>query len=476
MSSYPGIRVEMYWDERYRNEGRIWGSIPSATAVYAETVFRSHEVKSILVPGAGYGRHSEFFSQKGYAVTGIEISGEALRLAPPVTRVKYLLGSVLEMPLGSSRYDAVYCFNVLHLLIADERRTFLQRCFEALREGGVAFFVVFSEQEAQYGKGNRIEENTFESKPGRPVHFFTGPDLLESFRDFGILETGFMDDPEDHGAEGPHVHRLRYITAVKKSAFEFDGDRYKAASRHQKEWGRQLIGELDLEGNECVLDLGSGDGTLTKELALRVHRGNVLGIDASEGMIAAAKKLEGGNLRFERRNIDEMDFNDEFDVIFSNAALHWVKDHRNLLERCGQALRKDGYLRFNFAGDGNCATLNSVIRRIMLEEQFRSHFTFFEWPWYMPSLVEYERMIKERAEFDEIRVWEENADRLFSQDELVRWIDQPSLVPFLKHIKDAAQSAAFRNAVVQAMLHATKHREGEYFETFRRLDVFARKR
>ena len=121
-------------------------------------------------------------------------------------------------------------------------------------------------------------------------------------------------------------------------------------------------------------DVGSGDGTLTKELALRVPRGIVLGIDASEGMIAAAKKLEGGNLRFERRNIDEIDFDNEFDVIFSNATLHWVKDHRNLLARCGQALRKDGYLRFNFAGDGNCATLNSVIRRIMHEEQFRSHF------------------------------------------------------------------------------------------------------
>ena len=101
---------------------------------------------------------------------------------------------------------------------------------------------------------------------------------------------------------------------------------------------------------------------------------------------------------------------------------------------------------------------------------------FFEWPWYMPSLSEYERMVRERAEFDEVRIWEENADRLFSQDELVRWIDQPSLVPFLKHIKDTTQSAAFRNAVVQGMLHVTKHSEREYFETFRRLNVFARKR
>jgi len=162
-------------------------------------------------------------------------------------------------------------------------------------------------------------------------------------------------------------------------------------------------------------------------------------------------------------------------VIFSNATLHWVKDHRNLLARCGRALKKGGYLRFNFAGEGKCAALISVVRRIMVETKFRSHFAFFEWPWHMPSLSEYEQMVGECAEFHEVRIWEENADRFFSRDELVRWIDQPSLVPFLKNIHDAKQSAAFRDEVVRAMLHATKRSEHEYFETFRRLNVFARK-
>ncbi len=465
----------MYWNERFQNEGQIWGSSPSVTALYAEKIFREHEVRSVLVPGAGYGRNSEFFSQKGYAVTGIEISGEALRLTPDTTRVRYLLGSVIEEPLDCFRYDAIYCFNVLHLFLAEERRVFLKKCFQALRKGGIAFFVVFSEREPQYGMGRRVEENTYESRPGRPVHFFTASDLLESFNDLDILETGLMDEPEDHGAEGPHVHRLRYIAAVKKHAFEFDGDRYKAASRHQREWGRQIIAELDLDGNERVLDLGSGDGTLTKELAVRVPRGIVLGIDASEGMISAAKGLEGGNLRFELCDINEMDYDNEFDVIFSNATLHWIMDHRSLLARCSRALKRDGYLRFNFAGEGNCPAFISVVRRIMLEEPFASYFAFFMWPWYMPGLGEYEGLVRGHAEFDEVRIWEENADRFFSRDEMVRWIEQPSLVPFLKCIRDGTQSSAFRNAVVEAMLQATRHSDREYFEAFRRLNIFAKK-
>lgn len=469
-------RTGMYWNERYRNEGRIWGDAPSTSAVYADKMFKAHKIRNILVPGAGYGRNSEFLSRNGYSVTGIEISEEALRLTPLATNVKYLLGSVLDEQLEPSGYDAVFCFNVLHLFLEEERHTLLERCIETLREGGIAFFAVFSEQEFQYGRGDRIEENTYESKPGRHVHFFTELDLAEHFRNFKILETGLIDDPEDHGAEGPHVHRLRYIVAAKKSAFEFDGDRYKAASKHQKEWGRQIIAELNLDGSERVLDLGSGDGTLTKEIAIRVPRGIVLGIDASEGMIEAAKKLEGGNLRFERRNINTMDFDSEFDVIFSNATLHWIKDHRNLLVRCSQALKKDGYLRFNFAAEGNCAALISIIRQLMLEEQFKTHFPFFEWPWYMPGPAEYERMVREYADFHEVRIWEENADRLFNQEELVKWIDHPSLVPFLKQISDTTVKVAFRNKVVNAMLRNTCRSEREYFETFRRLNIFAKKR
>ncbi len=49
--------------------------------------------------------------------------------------------------------------------------------------------------------------------------------------------------------------------------FEFDGEKYKKASKHQQEWGNSLIGELSLKGHETILDLGCGDGSLTEQLA-----------------------------------------------------------------------------------------------------------------------------------------------------------------------------------------------------------------
>ncbi len=61
---------------------------------------------------------------------------------------------------------------------------------------------------------------------------------------------------------------------------EFDGEKYKETSTHQKEWGNMLISEIPLSGSEHILDLGCGDGVLTAFLAGKVPHGRVVGIDA----------------------------------------------------------------------------------------------------------------------------------------------------------------------------------------------------
>ena len=81
-------------------------------------------------------------------------------------------------------------------------------------------------------------------------------------------------------------------------AHEFDGKKYENASAHQKEWGTRLIAELDLHRTERILDLGCGDGSLSAQIADLVPDGEVVGIDASSGMIEAAQSKVRKNLRF----------------------------------------------------------------------------------------------------------------------------------------------------------------------------------
>jgi SAM-dependent methyltransferase len=214
--SHHGER-ESYWDRRFSREGRIWGDMPSRTAEYALTRFRERGIRSILVPGAGYGRNTKLFSDNGFEVVGIEISGVACRIARRFdARSTILHSSVLHMEF-SKQFDAVYCFNVLHLFLEWERKTLIRSSLQHLKDAGCIFFTVLSEKDESFGRGKAVEPNTFESKPGRPAHYFTRSDLIEHFSDAELLETGIFEEPEDHGG-GPHTHILRYIFSQKRKA------------------------------------------------------------------------------------------------------------------------------------------------------------------------------------------------------------------------------------------------------------------
>jgi SAM-dependent methyltransferase len=206
-----------YWDKRFSEEGKIWGESPSKSAYDALNFFLKHDIRSVLVPGSGYGRNTKLFSSSGFNVVGIEISEIAYNLAKQFDPLsKFYNGSVLDMSFDASKYDAIYCFNVLHLFRQNERRLFLRECVSKLRGQGLMFLTVFSDEESSLGQGKEVEENTYESRPGRPVHYFTEDDLREHLHDFEIIEIGTLQDPEDHGGQ-PHTHILRYALAWNSS-------------------------------------------------------------------------------------------------------------------------------------------------------------------------------------------------------------------------------------------------------------------
>lgn len=257
-------------------------------------------------------------------------------------------------------------------------------------------------------------------------------------------------------------------------AHEFDGNKYKAASAHQKEWGAKLIQERSISGTERILDLGCGDGVLTSQLAALTPQGTVIGIDASHGMIDAAKTHLADNLSFEVSDINNLNFDNEFDIIFSNATLHWIKNHQSLLGNVLRALKSGGIFKFNFAGDGNCANFFSVVKEATEHPPFACYFSDFEWPWYMPTIEEYELLVRS-IPFTESRVCGENADRFFADKEtMIKWIDQPSLVPFMKLVPDEHKED-FRQFVIERMIQKTCQADGRCFETFRRINVVAKK-
>lgn len=255
---------------------------------------------------------------------------------------------------------------------------------------------------------------------------------------------------------------------------DFDGRKYRAASRHQNEWGNTLLSKLDLSGNESVLDLGCGDGTLSRTIAEHVPGGSVLGVDASPGMLRAAHELAQDNLSFRQIDINALDFEELFDLVFSNAALHWVLDHKALLGNTYRALKPGGRIAWNFAGTGTCPTFIEVVRAKMAQDEYASCFEGFVWPWYMPTAEDYVPLV-DAAGFAGSQIMEQHIDRYFSDaDELVRWVDQPCIVPFLECVPEA-KKAAFRDLVVDEMVERTRQPDGTHLEKFCRINVIGTK-
>ena len=187
--------MKEYWQKRYLKDGKIWGTAPSKTAEHALKLFQEKNVRTLLIPGAGYGRNSKLFSDNRFDVVGIEISEDAFNNAKDHDlNTKFILGNVLDMPFDNELYDAIYCHNLLHLFLQKERHTFIRKCYSQLKPNGFVYFVAFSEKERSYRKGKEIEKNTFESKPYRPTHYFSEDDLLNHFKDFSIMETGLMEE------------------------------------------------------------------------------------------------------------------------------------------------------------------------------------------------------------------------------------------------------------------------------------------
>src|SRR5262245_27783063 len=110
---------------------------------------------------------------------------------------------------------------------------------------------------------------------------------------------------------------------------------YSRQSSLQQAMAEEQLALLALEGGERILDVGCGDGKITAEIASRVPRGSVLGVDPSADMIRFAASHFGPqvrpNLRFEVADVRNLPYRQEFDLIVSFNALHWVPEQAKAL-------------------------------------------------------------------------------------------------------------------------------------------------
>lgn len=152
-------------------------------------------------------------------------------------------------------------------------------------------------------------------------------------------------------------------------------------------YGQSLVGVLDPQPGQRVLDLGCGTGELTEEIARK--GAHVTGVDYAASMIDAARS-RFGQLDFRVEDAAALPFEAEFDAVFSNAALHWVKDAPAAAAGIARALRPGGRFVAEFGARGNVATLEKAFSVALLQTAGAA----FRSPWYFPSIGEYASLLE----------------------------------------------------------------------------------
>src|SRR5215472_1436285 len=169
---------------------------------------------------------------------------------------------------------------------------------------------------------------------------------------------------------------------------------YASNSCVQQTWARELIAQLKLLGDERILDVGCGDGKVTAEIARAVRDGSVVGVDASPQMVEfAARTFSAPNLEFHVMDARQIQFVRKFDLVFSNAALHWVDDHQAFLRGAASVLRAGGRLMTSCGGKGNAHDVFLALRPEMRLKRWREFFRKMEAPYFFHSTEEYKKWL-----------------------------------------------------------------------------------
>ena len=123
---------------------------------------------------------------------------------------------------------------------------------------------------------------------------------------------------------------------------------------------------LNPQMGEFILDLGCGDGQLTRRIA--ESGAHVLGVDASAEMVAAARER---GMEAERANAEALPFRDAaFDAVFSNAALHWVRDQDAMMKQVHRVLKPGGRFVAEMGGHGNVAAIYVAFTAVLQRRGF----------------------------------------------------------------------------------------------------------
>jgi trans-aconitate methyltransferase len=161
---------------------------------------------------------------------------------------------------------------------------------------------------------------------------------------------------------------------------------YASNARFVSDLAQAAVDLLAVKPGDRILDIGCGDGYLTEKLASL--GATVVGLDFSPELVGAARQR---GLEVRHGNAEELDFNAEFDGVFSNAAMHWMRRADAVAAGVMRALVPGGRFVGEFAGAGNARIIRAAVHDALARRGFDPNEVD---PWYLPEEDEYRAVLE----------------------------------------------------------------------------------
>ena len=246
---------------------------------------------------------------------------------------------------------------------------------------------------------------------------------------------------------------------------KWDSRLYDSKYEFVSRYGEELLSLLNTGQKERVLDLGCGTGDLTN--LIDRDAGEVIGLDKSPDMIKNARH-KYPNLEFVQGDAANFDFDQPFDAIFSNAALHWVLDYKGCISSMSRNLRIGGRLVLEFGAKGNINTIVQALRSVLIESGFSKQAELELW--YFPSVEEYTNELKMEG-FEIVYASQFDRPTELSAD-IGDWLNMFA-GPFFREIPEYDKEKIVGQVIEMTRPHC--YRNGKWYADYKRIRIVAMK-
>jgi trans-aconitate 2-methyltransferase len=252
---------------------------------------------------------------------------------------------------------------------------------------------------------------------------------------------------------------------------EWNPNLYLKFEKERTQPVKDLISRIEKDNPTRIIDIGCGPGNSTRELKKRWGNAHIIGLDSSQNMIKKAK-VDYPDLEWIVCDASgDLTSLGSFDIVFSNAAIQWMPDHKGLLEKLFGMLNNNGVLAIQVPNP-TYMPISVAVHKTAAEERWQIYFKNLDNGLQYEDLCYYYDVLSSLAK--EIYLWETHYNHILSSHEaIIEWYSSTGMKPYLEKLSDREKEEFTKSVLLKIIKEYIIQNDGNVLFQFRRLFFIA---